>query len=67
MTDHIAKSIDAGKPVCWPKEDPFSPDPVVWAWAYMRSCDWMRPRRTMIWFSNAMAAAADASPRDDED
>jgi hypothetical protein len=40
---------------CWPPEDPYSADPVVWARAYLRSLDWMRPSRTASWFANAMA------------
>ena len=42
---------------CWPPKDPYSTDPVVWAAAYLRSLDWLRPFRTYQWFANAMATA----------
>jgi hypothetical protein len=55
---------------CWPPEDPYSTDPVVWARAYLRSLDWMRPSRTAAWFANAMATGLDPAEYDslqDED
>lgn len=66
MTKDIAHIIDrrAGRG-CWPPADPYSANPVVWARAYLRSFDWLRPARTAMWFSNAMAATADTSVYDD--
>ncbi len=55
---------------CWPPEDPYSTDPVVWARAYLRSFDWLRPVRTCTWFANAMATGLDPTEYDslhDED
>lgn len=51
---------------CWPKDDPFSRDPVVWARAYLRSLDWLRPFKTYQWFANAMATVADRPLFDDD-
>lgn len=55
---------------CWPQNDPYSTDPVVWARAYLRSFDWLRPGRTGAWFANAMATGSDLTVYDslqDED
>jgi len=49
---------------CWPPEDPYSTDPVLWARAYLRSLDWIRPLRTYQWFANAMATGAAAATYD---
>ena len=55
---------------CWPPTDPYSTDPVVWARAYLRSFDWLRPVRTYTWFAHAMATGLDPTEYDslqDED
>lgn len=64
-TPHTASGVDQHNPGhmisrCRPQHDPFSIDPVVWVKAYLASMDWLRPIHTVIWFSNAMSAAAGA-------
>ncbi len=51
---------------CWPKNDPYSQDPAVWAIAYLRSLDWLRPFKTYQWFANAMATGSDPTTYDDQ-
>lgn len=49
---------------CWPRENPYSTDPVVWARAYLYSLDWLKPSRTAQWFANAMATVGDVGEYD---
>jgi hypothetical protein len=58
-TRHIASAVaapfDDGN--CRPLGGPFSPDPVVWARAFLASGDASDPERVLRWFANAMASA----------
>jgi hypothetical protein len=49
---------------CWPTNDPYSTNPTVWARAYLRSLDWLRPTRTRQWFANAMATGVELAVYD---
>lgn len=58
-TRHVASAVDAhfDDGNCRPLGGPFSPDPSVWARAFLASGDASHPERVLRWFRNAMASA----------